>query len=226
MKTIAAICMLIDHIGMLFYPEELAWRAIGRLAMPIFAYCLARGILHTSSLPRYMRRLAGFAVVSQIPFWLFRRAALGGPFLTLNLNIGFTLLTGAGVILLVEKVRVAQGLGASKGKRLLMMVGAQLLLIIADLLSMDYGSYGILVIASCYYVQKTGKPMGFLLIFYTILTALCFCNMSIFLLQEVGVLGLVIGYELRNVSEKRMGRFFYIFYPVHLLILVGGKWLL
>ena len=42
-KLIAAVCMLVDHIGYIFFPEQLIWRLIGRISMPLFAYSIARG---------------------------------------------------------------------------------------------------------------------------------------------------------------------------------------
>ena len=36
LKIIAAISMLIDHIGYMFFPDVIIFRIIGRLAFPIF----------------------------------------------------------------------------------------------------------------------------------------------------------------------------------------------
>ena len=43
---------------------------LGRLAMPIFAFCVAEGCRHTHSPKRYLLRLGVFALVSEIPFRL------------------------------------------------------------------------------------------------------------------------------------------------------------
>lgn len=50
LKIIAIISMLIDHIGHVFFPEEAAFRWIGRLAFPIFSYCLTVGLVYTRSI--------------------------------------------------------------------------------------------------------------------------------------------------------------------------------
>ena len=40
LKLIAILSMLLDHIGAVFFPEHPAFRWVGRLAFPIFCYCL------------------------------------------------------------------------------------------------------------------------------------------------------------------------------------------
>ena len=215
MKTIAVICMLIDHIGFLFFPNQIEWRIIGRLAMPIFAFGIARGARYTSSMKRYMKKILLFALISQLPFWWMEQMVYGGPFLSLHFNIGFTFLAALGIInLFQEAERKKQSLGIGK------LLGISALLVSADLLQFDYGSYGILVVLLCYVVGCSKQGMWMLWIGYTVLTYLSYLsNVSMFLLQEVGVLAFGIIFALQTISEKRIGRFFYIFYPVHMIVL-------
>ena len=42
LKLIAMLTMLVDHIGLLFFPEIMAFRIVGRIAMPLFAYGIAQ----------------------------------------------------------------------------------------------------------------------------------------------------------------------------------------
>lgn len=54
LKIIAAISMVLDHVGFYLVPEEqfylqLLLRGLGRLAFPIFAYCIAEGCRYTSN---------------------------------------------------------------------------------------------------------------------------------------------------------------------------------
>ena len=55
LKLIAILSMLLDHIGAVFFPEHPAFRWVGRLAFPIFCYCMTC-LLYTSPSPRDMRR--------------------------------------------------------------------------------------------------------------------------------------------------------------------------
>ena len=61
--------MLIDHIGGAFFPGVGVFRWAGRLAFPIFCYCMTVGLLYTRDIRRYLGRLAVFALVSQ-PFYV------------------------------------------------------------------------------------------------------------------------------------------------------------
>ena len=106
MKFIAALCMLIDHIGLVFFPTDIRWRMIGRLAMPIFAYGVARGAFYTSSLKRYMKKMLLFSFISQIPFWGVQHLGMGEAIFSLNLNIGFTFLLALTAILLFKQYKV------------------------------------------------------------------------------------------------------------------------
>ena len=68
LKLIAMITMLIDHIGLLFFPQYRWMRTIGRIAFPIFAYQLALGYEKTHDRLAYGQRLLLFACISQIPY--------------------------------------------------------------------------------------------------------------------------------------------------------------
>ncbi|MGE7186244.1 TraX family protein [Peribacillus sp. NPDC006672] len=57
LKLIALVSMFIDHTGQFIpdTPEYFRW--IGRLAIPIFIYCVVLGYKHTSNRKKYMLRL-------------------------------------------------------------------------------------------------------------------------------------------------------------------------
>lgn len=40
LKVIAIITMIIDHIGLFFYPDISSFRVIGRISYPLFAFCI------------------------------------------------------------------------------------------------------------------------------------------------------------------------------------------
>ena len=63
LKLIAIAAMLIDHIGGAFFPEVGVFRWIGRLAFPIFCYCMTVGLLYTRDIKRYLGRLGLFALI-------------------------------------------------------------------------------------------------------------------------------------------------------------------
>lgn len=67
-KTVAMITMLVDHIGAALFPQYRILRIIGRIAFPIYAYCLAVGCVYTKDIVRYVERLLLLALISQ-PFY-------------------------------------------------------------------------------------------------------------------------------------------------------------
>ncbi len=96
LKLIAMICMVLDHTGNAFFPEKTWLRAIGRIAMPVFAFCVSEGFIHTGDRKRYILRMLFFGFISEVPFDLF---ASGKTFDLSNQNILFTFawaLTGLG----------------------------------------------------------------------------------------------------------------------------------
>lgn len=62
LKMLALLLMLVDHIGVFFEPRlpqdtYILLRSLGRLSYPLFLFCLAEGLAHTRSRPRYLLRL-------------------------------------------------------------------------------------------------------------------------------------------------------------------------
>ena len=90
-KLIAIISMTVDHVGGAFFPEYPVFRWIGRIAFPLFCYCLTVGMLYTHDIKKYLFRLGTFAFISQ-PFWIlaFNSDDIVGNIF--NLNIFFTLI--------------------------------------------------------------------------------------------------------------------------------------
>lgn len=71
LKLIAFIIMVIDHFGYFFvdiipYNTYIFCRCIGRIAMPLFAFLIIEGIVHTSNIKKYLVRLTIVAVITQI----------------------------------------------------------------------------------------------------------------------------------------------------------------
>ena len=64
-KIIAMLTMLCDHCGKVIFPQYTFMRSIGRLAFPIYAYCIAVGCVYTHDLVKYVKRMAFVAILSQ-----------------------------------------------------------------------------------------------------------------------------------------------------------------
>lgn len=69
-KILAVLFMLIDHIGHFLYPDVIILRYIGRLALPLFAYCFAIGLIKTKNLDKYLNRIAILAIFTHLSLLL------------------------------------------------------------------------------------------------------------------------------------------------------------
>ena len=230
MKFIAALCMLMDHMGLVFYPNDIRWRIIGRLAMPIFAYGVARGAFYTTSLRKYLKKMLLFSFVSQVPFWGMKYMALGGAFFSLELNIGFTFSIALIAIALLQLGEMTPNRRQKSREvtiqtKSIAIVGALGCIISANFLKCDYGSYGVLLVVIGYLIYHEKNHLLKIAGIYILLTTLFYdYNWPLCLLQSVGVLGYGVIYATRHLSEKRFGKFFYWFYPLHMFIIVIVKW--
>jgi hypothetical protein len=95
LKFLACLFMLIDHIGFYYYDFMPEWaytvfRAVGRLAFPIFAWYIARGYSRTRNILFYFLRLAAFAVVSELII-RFAHSLLGFSLPGTNVLVTFAL---------------------------------------------------------------------------------------------------------------------------------------
>lgn len=93
LKLLAALTMVIDHAGLLLFPQAAVLRWIGRISFPLFAFCVGDGCVHTRKPGVYFWRVLGLGLACQIVF--AAEELLGGGTLrgsqALYLNILFTL---------------------------------------------------------------------------------------------------------------------------------------
>ncbi|WP_088106128.1 TraX family protein [Halalkalibacter urbisdiaboli] len=115
LKIIALVTMFIDHFGH-FIPDTPEWfRWIGRIAAPIFIYCVVIGYKNTSNRKKYLVRL-GVAAVGmsflnliinlRIHYLLQKGKISSSDFPYLEFNFFSTLFLIALLIILLEKKKI------------------------------------------------------------------------------------------------------------------------
>ena len=207
LKTIACITMFLDHIK---YANPIFNNSItiylGRISFPLYAFMIVEGYFHTSDIKKYYKRLIILAIVSQIPFMLFRKL-VGEEKL---LDAVFTLLLGMVCITICEKT--------NKSWFALLISG--IIIYLGKLIHVDYGWYGVALI----FVFYLGRENKYLLtMLYTILTV------SYFMYRVVNILDAKVYFAFHFIplilvllyngkKGKDMKKFFYLFYPVHMLL--------
>lgn len=65
LKILALVFMLVDHMGVVLFAQVPEMRVIGRMALPLYAWCLVVGSRKTHSMARYCLRMLLLAAVSQ-----------------------------------------------------------------------------------------------------------------------------------------------------------------
>lgn len=227
LKIIAVITMFCDHFGDAFVGHFSFFNLIGRIAFPIFAFQISEGFKHTKNIKKYFVRLFIFAVISQIPFYLFSKKFNLDPS---SLNVFFTLFLGLLAIIVFDYFEKLEN--KELNVRLFEIeikkyIGMFLCLIIAglgELINVDYGFWGIIVIFAFHLFKnnKLAMIISFITLciirygswcilyrFHTIYVLLCLCTILpiVFISLYNGKQGFKIKYLL------------YLFYPLHLLAL-------
>lgn len=198
LKIIAIILMTIDHAGATLFPQYIVLRYIGRLAFPIFAFLCVEGIIHTRNPVKYMMQLGIFALISEIPFDM---AFKGKIWDTSSQNIFFTLLLGVIAIYIMR-----QGALTTYKYSMIVILG-----FLAELLSTDYGMLGVWLIVGLYMTRDEWWKMAVTLI---VINVLLYGG-----IQSFGALAILFIVLYDGTRGKGMKYFFYIYYPVHILIL-------
>lgn len=215
LKLIACICMLIDHIGYIFFPQYLFLRAIGRLSFPIFAYLITEGYIHTSSIKKYSMRLFIFALISQLPYGL--------AFNTNDLNIFVTLFIGL-IALYTTDYEFSENQMLNNTLKIVIMFA---LSIFSNTFRFDYGIYGILTILAFKLFKNNFTKLIIAQIIVNIIYIApiykhIFINNSLNLgvfLQALSLLSLIFIKKYNGEKGRNFKYAFYAFYPIHLLLL-------
>ena len=213
---------------------------IGRLAAPIFIYCIAQGFAHTSNVRRYTGRVLLTAVIAQVPYTLFdlaemRVLGVEGNWRETGLNILFTLALSLCVLW-------AHGELKRRGLVVLSPLAVAGATWLAMRLNME-GGQGYVILAWVYYIARD-LPRRRKALIYIPAVMLSRRRLILWVIESLGtaelsmvlrncllnVLGNYLGMlvTLSDNGEKgRAGKSFqyfcYAFYPAHfaLLALIG-----
>ena len=212
LKLIACITMLLDHIGVVFFPGSFL-RMIGRIALPIYCYLLSEGVFHTRNRYRYGCRLLFAAMLAEMPFDLVSSGTWnwGKQSVMVTLLVGYLFCTGA------DQVSSVSG-------RVLLLVPFVWL---GEVLRVDYGGWGVMMIGMFFLTRDLPQSR--------LLQTVCLVTISLVMSKSKISLGnLLIPLQLfavlammpiclydgrKTVASKWIQWGFYLFYPVHLLAL-------
>lgn len=220
LKLLAVMAMLLDHTALILGGElhlfTTPWftlggttvtlyfvmRKIGRLAFPLFCFLITEGFSHTRSQKRYALQLLLFAFVSEVPFDLMLS---GRMFDFSHQNIFFTLFFGVLLLYALQNV----------SNELLKTVAMFTVAAVATIANIDYGLKGVLLILLLHLLKN--RPVSQALLAYPLLSG------------GIPALCAFVPINLYNgnrgfIRSKALKYAFYVFYPVHILVLLIIKW--
>lgn len=186
--------MLVDHIGFILFPDVMIYRIIGRLAMPLFAWAIARGYYYSNlkgTDNKYLLNLTILAVISQVPSYLM---------VSSSFNIVFTWVLAL-LILKLPKF-------------------SPFWIILGLIIPVDYGIFGVLLPVIIYYFWFK-QELPWLAIIFSSSWLILFSTLQ-WDVQYYSLLALPIAFFLQKFEHlwKLNKWVFYWFYPVHLVVLL------
>lgn len=209
LKLLAALFMTIDHVGVLLLPHVIVLRILGRLALPIFAYMIAEGCRYTRNRLRYFGSVFALGVLCQIVYYLAERSLYFSILITFSLSIA--------------TIYALQDWKEQKTPRsALVFFGAVAgVYALNRVFAIDYGFWGCMLPVFAAAFQKTAwdRPwvnLGMLGLGLLVLAA----DLGQIQYYALPALPLLACYNGRR-GRWKLKYFFYLFYPLHLVLLQG-----
>ncbi|NOU95934.1 conjugal transfer protein TraX [Paenibacillus sp. LMG 31456] len=203
LQIVAMLTMLIDHMGVVWFPEQWGLRIIGRISFPLYAFGIVQGYLHSGDVKGYIRRIGLLALISELPFIM--------AFNIWKVNVIGTFFICIMTLYLLDRF------GSKIGKTLVLCASTAILIWIPA----DYGLYALLLILIYRYVSSNlSVPLHFLLnMYYWLSEGVLYQHFSL-----ISTAWLAFGTKLEmRISVPRW--LWLSFYPAHLALLVIVKML-
>lgn len=213
LKIIAMIAMTCDHVGLQLLPQYAILRIIGRLALPIYAYMIAEGCRYTRDRRNYLLRILDLALVCQAVYF----AAMGSLYQCILVTFSLSVC----LIYTIDNARKCRdALSAFLAFGSLLGV-CFVCLLLPELLpqtdfDVDYGIWGVLLPVLIYY-GNTKRQKVVLLTAGLVLLAVTYGGSQWWALAAVPLLMLYSGQR----GKYHIGTLFYIYYPLHLVVIYG-----
>lgn len=211
LKFLALLCMTVDHVGMVFFPGQMIFRQIGRLAFPIFAYMIAEGCHHTHRMGSYLGKMVIAGAVCQAVYFVFMDSLYQCVLVTFSLAIA--------LIWLLKRAREKN----SGFWYFLSFCGIGAVYFVTEMLAsylpgtdyaVDYGFFGVMLPVAVYLGRTKGEKLT---LAATLLLALAMVTGTVqyYALLTVPLLALYNGKRGKGLGKY----FFYVYYPVHLVVI-------
>ena len=210
LKILAMVSMTLDHIGLMLLPKWTILRILGRLALPIYAYMIAEGCRYTRDRKKYFLRLALLAALCQAVYFFAMDSVYMCILVTFSLSIA---LIGAIENFQEKRTRGSQLLAFATLLGVFFLCVALPELWKGSDFGIDYGIAGVLLPVLVYFGREKTKYLTAGLI----LLGFGYGGVQWFALAAVPLLGMYNGQR----GEKNLGKWFYLYYPLHMVVIYG-----
>lgn len=214
LKIIALVSMTIDHVGFMLFPQVEFLRIIGRLAMPIFAYMIAEGCFYTKNKLKHFLLIFILGVLSQIVFFISNKSLEMSILIVFSISIGLIYLYQLALdtkkwyyfALLIIAIGVSAWLNYGLPK-----------LITKYRFSFDYGFFAMILPLLVYmFKEKWQKLIALAVGLFPI------AFFTPWLIQWFSYLALpILAFYNGEKGKLNIKYLFYVYYPLHLVVLYG-----
>ena len=226
LKIVACISMLLDHIGFIFFPQYIIFRILGRIAFPIFSFMIAEGCFYTKNKLKRLLVMSSFALIMQIGLYMFTGMTDFNIFIHFSLSII--------VIYLIDYIEEK-----IKNKQLIFAIITTLVTILLlaylywfsenyNYLYSNYGIFAIIMPVVLYVIKKYLPNINHIVCVPVICIFMYLMLLKIkFPYQLYGMMSclFIILYNGKK-GKLNLKYLFYIFYPLHFIILYGIQMLI
>ncbi len=218
LKILALVCMTVDHVGLFLFPSCTLLRVIGRVAFPVFAYMIAEGFVHTRSRQRYFLTMSVAALLCQIVYY----AAMGSLKQCIFVTFALSLLLCMAVDRLVRHLSFANVALCAVAFAAVFAV-CELVPLVLDGFSVEYGFVGALLPVLVFIAPS--KPQKLTLLGVGV--ACLALTTPTWPVQWFALLSLVpLAFYNGTRGKYPMKYLFYVYYPLHLVVIYGlSLWL-
>lgn len=211
LKVIAIIAMTADHVSTAFLVEGTVLYDIcqffGNFTIVIMCFLIVQRLKHTRSVLNYSQRLLGWAMISEIPFYLL---------FGMRLDVMFTLLASLLIIFLLDRKGLA-------------FAATALVLFFPLSLICDWSIVAPIFAISYYELDKHNmEKLSLILIpgaYFTLWAILYEETQTEYVIGTVSIFlaSLLVLLFMKQAAERCKGRMpglvFYAYYPAHLMVI-------
>ncbi|MGM9548649.1 MAG: TraX family protein [Faecousia sp.] len=213
LKILALVAMTCDHVGLQLLPRLTILRIIGRLAAPLFAYMIAEGCRFTRHRGRYLGRMLGMAALCQTAYFFATGSVYQCIFVTFSLSIC--------LIYAIENAVKHRNAASVLLAAVTFAAVCFICVILPRILThtdfaVDYGLWGVMLPVLVYAGRTKEEKLALSA------AGLCLLGFHYGGIQWWALLSLppLMLYNGRR-GKWNIGKFFYFYYPIHLVVIYG-----